>query len=159
MNNVFVFDLDDTLVIHQNNKVRYELMKPDKMLNELLDRLGKDKYIYTNGTYSHAELCLKNTGLNKLFKKTFARDTIPFMKPNIESFYYVQRQINYDNIENYNKKIIFFDDNYENLQVAKRIGWTTVWINPNFMNKTHYIDHSFPNIYHALVYFSIASNK
>ena len=47
MNNIYVFDLDDTLVIHQNGEVRYENMRPDKSLKDLLKKLGKDnKYIY-----------------------------------------------------------------------------------------------------------------
>ena len=49
MNKIFVFDLDDTLVIHQNHKVDYENMKYDGTLDTLLKGLGKDnKYIYTN---------------------------------------------------------------------------------------------------------------
>ena len=156
MNNIYVFDLDDTLVIHQNGKVRYENMRPDKSLNDLLKKLGKDnKYIYTNGTYSHAETCLENTKLNKYFKKTFARDTIPRMKPYLRSFQYVQEKINNDSIKNIGKKVMFFDDNYDNIKVAKRFGWTTVWIHPLFLRRNFYMDYAFPNIYHALLYFSV----
>ena len=157
MDKIYVFDLDDTLVIHQNNKVDYEKMKYDGTLDKLLKDLGKDnKFIYTNGTNSHAEICLKNLGLESCFKRTFARDTLPAMKPYISSFYHVQRQIKLNDM---NKEIVFFDDNYDNIQVAKRIGWTTVWIHPDFINRTKYMDHSFPNVYHALLYFSIIANK
>jgi hypothetical protein len=48
MNKIYVFDLDDTLVIHQNNKVDYEKMKYDGTLDNLLKGLGKDnKFIYS----------------------------------------------------------------------------------------------------------------
>ena len=128
-------------------------MQPDTTLHTLINKLDtKELYIYTNGTYGHAELCLKKI---KLFNKfqIFARDTIPSMKPYISSYYHVQKQIVKDKY--YNNKIIFFDDNYENLQSAKRIGWITVWIHPKFIEKQKYMDYSFPNIYHALLYFTI----
>jgi len=156
MNKIYIFDLDDTLVIHQNHTVVYENMKYDETLEKLLKGLGKDnKYIYTNGTDGHAKICLENIGLESCFKRTFARDTLPVMKPYVTSFYHVQRQIKFNNIKNMNKEIVFFDDNYENIQVAKMIGWTTVWIHPDFTQRKKYMDHSFPNIYHALLYFSI----
>ena len=36
--------------------------------------------------------------------------------------------------------------------MAKKLGWTTIWIHPNFIDKYHYdfVDYSFPNIYDAL---------
>lgn len=155
MDNIYIFDLDDTLVIHKNNKVNYKKMKEDKNLNELLNKLGKDnKFIFTNGTYSHAELCLEKTGLKNYFKKTFARDTVPMMKPFLRTYKFVQEQIYYENNDNVGKKIIFFDDNIHNIQSAKSYGWKTVWIHPQFMKKSIYADYSFPNIYHALLYFS-----
>ena len=126
-----------------------------KNLNELLNTLGKDnKFIFTNGTYGHAELCLEKTGLKNYFKKTFARDTIPMMKPFLRSFKFVLEQIYYENNDNVGKKIIFFDDNIYNIQSAKSYGWKTVWIHPEFMRKSIYADYSFPNIYHALLYFN-----
>ena len=118
MNKIYVFDLDDTLVIHRNHKVDYDHMKYDETLDKLLKDLGKDnKFIYTNGTYDHAEICLEKIGLKSRFKRTFARDTLPMMKPYVSSFYHVQTQIKYNDSKNMNKEIVFFDDNYENLQL------------------------------------------
>ena len=152
MHKIYIFDLDDTIVIHEKNTVNYDKMRPDTNLENLIDKLNtKELYIYTNGTYEHAELCLKKI---KLFEKfqIYARDTIPSMKPYISSYYHVQKQIIK---RDYNNKIIFFDDNYQNLQSAKRIGWITVWVHPSFIEKTKYMDYAFPNIYQALLHFTV----
>ena len=75
------------------------------------------------------------------------------MKPDKRSFRYVNREIKKDN-DNI-KQIVFFDDLKENLKVAKHLGWTTVWINPNRNEKEYYIDYVFPNIYESIIYFKL----
>ena len=72
------------------------------------------------------------------------------MKPDERSFDYVNTMIKNENKEI--KNIFFFDDLKENLYVAKRIGWNTIWINPNLSEKEDYIDYSFPNIYESILY-------
>ena len=49
----------------------------------------------------------------------------------------------------------FFDVLVDNLETAYQYGWITIWINKNYkeMNKYHYINFAFPDIYSALVYF------
>ena len=45
----------------------------------------------------------------------------------------------------------------ENLRTAKKVGWKTIWIAPQYKNYTNYpdiIDYAFPNIYEALLYFN-----
>ena len=85
-------------------------------------------------------------------KNIFGRDTLPYMKPDIRSFNYVsdliKKDITYDN-----SRIYFFDDLIDNLITAKRIGWYTVWISSDFINKPGYIDYAFPNIFQALLFF------
>ena len=70
----------------------------------------------------------------------FGRDILPYMKPDIRSFNYVNHSIKNINDDT----IYFFDDLIENLIVAKEVGWITIWISPNFINKPEYIDYSFP---------------
>ena len=86
-------------------------------------------------------------------KRVFGRDTIPYMKPSTRSFKFVNNEI----IKDYNKnnEIYFFDDMVENLITANRIGWKTVWISSNFINKQNFIDYAFPNIYEAILYFKL----
>jgi len=149
----YLFDLDDTIVIHSLNRNddMYDL-KPDICLQNSLNDLNFNSYIFTNGTYGHAQLILNNMNLTN-FKKIYARDTIPYMKPNIKSFEFVQKNILY---QDYNTDIkntfIFFEDTLENLRMAKNLGWITIWIHPLFNRGPMYsfVDYSFPNIYDAL---------
>ena len=51
--NIYVFDLDDTCILHRNQKVNYETIKYNKNIDFFLSSLNGPKYIYTNGTYGH----------------------------------------------------------------------------------------------------------
>jgi FMN phosphatase YigB (HAD superfamily) len=147
----YIFDLDDTLIIHYGNKDLYSSIKPEKALENTLKHLNA--YIFTNGTDSHAQLVLDKMNITHI-KKIFARDTIPYMKPDIRSFLYVQKNILYqDNNYDDNNTFIFYDDLLENLQAAKKLNWITIWIHPKFnlKNNYNYVDAAFPNIYDALI--------
>ena len=150
---VYIFDLDDTIIYYPNNIVNYDNIKSDLNLYYLLDNLNSTKIIYTNGTYGHAEIVLKNMKLNNLFNKIYARDTIPLMKPHINSFKYVEKDIK--NHINKNNEYYFFDDRLDNLMTAKSLGWVTIFINLNFIDKPLYVDHSFSNIHSAVMYFLV----
>jgi len=150
---VFIFDLDDTIIYYPNNIVNYDNIKFDPNLFNLLEKLNSTKIIYTNGTYGHAEVVLNNMKLNSLFNKIYARDTIPLMKPHINSFKYVEKDIK--NHINKNNEYYFFDDRLDNLMTAKSLGWVTIFINLKFIDKPLYVDHSFSNIHSAVMYFLV----
>ena len=150
---VFIFDLDDTIIYYPNNIVNYNKITFDSNLFNLLNNLKHPKIIYTNGTYGHAEEVLNNMKLNNIFNKVYARDTIPLMKPHINSFKYVEDDIK-KNI-NRNNEYYFFDDRLDNLMTAKSLGWITIFINLKFVDKPLYVDYSFSNIHSALMYFVI----
>ena len=148
----FIFDLDDTIVIHPPNVKDMYNITPDPCLQNLFYNIYYKTFVFTNGTINHAHEILDKMKLYS-FKKIFARDTIPFMKPNLKSFQFVEQNILNNNYSNDKKNtFIFFDDLLENLHIAKKIGWKTVWIHPRFNIKLNYdfIDYSFPNIYDAL---------
>ena len=52
------------------------------------------------------------------------------------------------------KYILFFDDQLDNLKIAKSLGWFTFWIHPDYMRAGDYpfITMAFPNIYECLTY-------
>ena len=149
-----IFDLDDTLLMSHTYK-SYNDIKPNKYLNFLLFTLKHKKFIYTNGTYGHGENSLKHMNLTSQFKDIYARDIIPYMKPDFRSFNHVRNSLLYIHDCDKNDKFIFFDDLINNLKGAKNIGWTTVWIHPEYnnMDKAYYIDYKFKNIIDALEYF------
>ena len=152
---LFVFDIDDTLIIHTNEDTDIYTNKNDFELRNLIqDSISDHNYIYTNGTYGHADGVTKALNIIDIMKLMFARDTIPEMKPHLESFQYVQKQI-LRNLQRTNNEFYFFDDMLENLYTAKKLGWITIFINPQFLgkDKLFFVDHSFPNIFQALLYF------
>jgi FMN phosphatase YigB (HAD superfamily) len=144
-----IFDLDDTLLMSHTYK-KYSDIIPNNDLNYILDNIPNPKYLYTNGTYGHGTDGLNAMDCINSFKYIYARDTIPYMKPDFESFNHVNNSIMYDH-EDFNNKI-FFDDLSTNLYTAYNIGWETVWIHPDADNnhKPYYINHAYTNVVDAL---------
>lgn len=151
----YVFDVDDTLILHNKENNDYYKTPNNGTLKELINSLKYQKlYVYTNGTFGHGEDIVKNLLLeNEIPRENiFARDVIPHMKPHSESFNYVNNVIKRD-LKGSPSTILFFDDLIENLVEAKKIGWKTIWISPEFPQKPDYIDYAFPNIFQALLFF------
>ena len=148
---IFIFDLDDTIIYYPFGIVDYKNIRIDENLSRILNNLKSPKYIYSNGTYEHVKEILYKMNLTGMFDKLYARDTIPFMKPYIESFKFIEQDIRkYYNDRN---KYYFFDDRLDNLKTAKSRGWYTIWVNIEFINKPYYVDYAFPNIHTAAMYF------
>ena len=148
---VFVFDIDDTVVLHTKEGNDYYSNNSNTTLKDLLSEFKNLKYyIYTNGTFGHGKAIADNLHLQ--VDMIFARDVIPYMKPDERSFRYVDREIKGGKTI---KKIVFFDDLKDNLKTAKQFGWITVLINPGLKGKENYIDYIFPNIYESIIYFKL----
>jgi FMN phosphatase YigB (HAD superfamily) len=153
MGRIFIFDIDDTLILHTKERNDYYNINTEQSFKKLLESVEHNGvFIYTNGTYGHGEGVVNNLQIN--VDGMFGRDTMPNMKPHINSFNYVKNII--DKKINQNDECIFFDDLLDNLDTAKRIGWSTVWITPNFNNGSpEFVDYVFPNIYQAMIYFGL----
>lgn len=152
---LFIFDIDDTLIIHTNEMNDYYLNRGHTELKSLIDNSISDlNYIYTNGTYGHALGVTNALNIRNSMRLMFARDTVPEMKPYIESFHYVQKMIT-RNLQRVSNEYYFFDDLPDNLFTAKHLGWITIWIHPNVSEQKKYkfIDYAFPNIFQALLHF------
>lgn len=145
----YMFDLDDTLIMHQKGiPLNYEMIQPDKRLNYLLSKCKGECHIYTNGTGGHALECIEKMKIKDNFTKVYSRDTIPFMKPDFRSFKSVQKDIDENGI------FLFFDDQLDNLKIAASVGWITFWIHPEYLKARNYsfVNMSFKNIYDCLMY-------
>ena len=137
---IYIFDLDDTIIYHPFGIVNYNKIKMDKNLSKILNYLNSPKFIYSNGTYGHVKEVLNNMGLSNTFNKIYARDIIPYMKPYVESFKYIEQDIKkYYNNRN---KYYFFDDILDNLKTAKSRGWITIWVNIKFIECPYYVGHA-----------------
>ena len=81
--NIHVFDLDDTILMHKQFRygLDYDLIKYDTNIDLFLSNLDGPKYIYTNGTFGHADKSLQMMNLSHHFKTIYARDTLDSMKP------------------------------------------------------------------------------
>jgi FMN phosphatase YigB (HAD superfamily) len=134
--------------------MNYNNIHEDQQLTQLFNSNQYPKYIYTNATYSHANLILNKMNIENKIKKIYSRDTIPLMKPDINSAEAVERDFLKGN--NQISQIIFLDDLLENLQTGKNKSWTTVWISPKFKekNKYRFVDYAFPDIKYAMNYFN-----
>ena len=130
----YIFDMDDTLYKHPKDKRKmYNINKSEKLI-KLLDNCNYNKYIYTNATYSHANLILNKLGVDDYFEKIYSRDNIPKMKPDDESAHNIENDI--FKIYSYNNnKFFFFDDLLENLKMGKNRNWITIWIHPLYQYK------------------------
>ena len=93
MNKVHIFDLDDCIIMHNDKEVRYDKIIENRFLTYHLNLCGDRKYIYTNGTYGHANEVLNKMNIENQFKKIYSRDTINTMKPDIKSALDVQSDI------------------------------------------------------------------
>ena len=89
---VFVFDIDDTIIMHTKEPNDYYDSNYNTILSEILSEFKDVKfYAYTNGTFGHGKAVADN--LNLPLERVFGRDTIPFMKPEAKSFLFVDTEI------------------------------------------------------------------
>lgn len=147
-----LFDIDETLVYYKNSD-NYDSILEDKHLTYLLQKMKYPKYIYTNATYGHANTVINKLKIDHLFTKIYSRDTIPFMKPNINSAISLEKDIHMSHKQTKDNFYYFFDDLLDNLKMAKKRKWITIWISPNFEDKYRYsfIDYAYPSIKIALI--------
>ena len=110
-------------------------------LNGALQKLKGEKYIFTNGSFKHAENVLNQLGIKDNFKSIYSIETCNYIpKPSQEAFDMVIKteQISID-------KSIMFEDTLWNLKTAKKLGMATVLISSkNHLlenNKSDYIDY------------------
>jgi|TARA_B110000208_G_C11756314_1_gene425305 FMN phosphatase YigB (HAD superfamily) len=151
----YVFDLDDTIIMHHKHKpIPYNEIKEDKILEKQLTNFDQPCYIYTNGTGGHALAVLEKMKLVHLFDKVYSRDTIPYMKPDYRSFNAVHDDISLRYPGKH--QVYFFDDLLENLKEANGVGWKTFWIHPNSSNGyPSFVNGGFHNIKECLEYLEL----
>ena len=156
----YVFDLDDTLIIHKKGvRINYDMIQTDLELKKLLSKCKGPCYIYTNGTGGHALDVIEKMNIKDQFEKIYSRDTIPYMKPLYESFSRVHLDLS--ERDPLPKVVFFFDDLLENLETAKQLGWITFWIHPDAIKGKyyHYINNSFTDIKKCLQYLENVPSK
>lgn len=154
----FIFDLDYTLYSNydcidtDDSTTFYNSFKKKPFMNHLLTQIPHDKYIFTNGSYSHAELVLDKLENKTMFKDILSTDMVlDILKP--APLMYEAAIVKFNILKQ--DKVFFFEDSKENLEIAKKkYGWGTILIEPeNIGRKPKYIDYHFKTIEEALLFF------
>jgi len=150
--NIYIFDLDDTILMHKQfkNGIEYNIIQYNPQIDNYLSSIQGTKYIYTNGTYGHADKTLQMMEIDHHFDFIYARDTLDSMKPEYSSFKQVYLDVLYRNNLSYTDPhtIFFYDDLLDNLKTAYKIGWKTIWIHPNHWKKYDFVNYSSDSILH-----------
>jgi len=145
----FVFDLDDTLILHKG-QVNYNWIYEDIELTYHLDECQGKRYVFTNGNAYHASEILTRMNIRDKFERVFTREDFGF-KPDLRVFQHVDHAIRG---EDKTQAVIFFDDMSTNLRSAKSIGWSTCWIHPYYESRvfSDHIDDGYQDIKQGLKY-------
>ncbi|MFV0626493.1 MAG: HAD-IA family hydrolase [Alphaproteobacteria bacterium] len=115
-------------------------------LREVLLKLPHKKVIYTNSSRKHTDEVLKKLKIEDLFQHKFtAEDSQYHFKPETESFdkFFEEYKIT-------PHESAFFEDNLRNLEKAKSLGMTTVFISAEKKEAPHFCDYVFEDINQAL---------
>jgi len=169
--NVFVFDLDNTLIdtniifskenIQNKQANSFEFYKTNiyhnpiyKKTASLIKKLKGPKILMTNASRTHGYYAMKAMGLVTNFIGQVDRDSGYGIKPNHGMYMKVNDVVSHVKSPIVNRRIIFFDDLQENLKTAKTYNWITVLISPHDAEvKCKYIDFRFTSIHNALLFF------
>ena len=123
------------------------MLKKDNNLSKILKAIPQSKFIVTDSTKQHVKDTLKQIGVEEnIFKGISDCESRGFIfKPEAEVFYDLSSAYNIDL-----SKSAFFEDKVKNLEVAKILGMTTIWIVEEEQPKPQYVDYSFHDVVEAL---------
>lgn len=130
--------------------VDMSFLHPDSKLNELLEKLPVQKYIFTDSTMKHVMDTLRIMEINpEVFEKIYvSKDGGYIFKYDILSFTKMLSSCHLKAEES-----LLFEDNTANIIAAKQLKMGTVWINDG-SEELDEADYKFKDILSALEYFS-----
>ncbi len=140
-------DPDDFLA--EVHRLDYSIVGPNKELNIELKKLEGRKIIYTNANMQHAIDVLERLELMNFFDEIYDIKMANYIpKPEIAPYEQLINQFNIDA-----RSAAMFDDIAKNLVPAKKVGFTSVWIDAGYENfsddikaSKKYLDHETTNI-------------
>tara|TARA_B100001559_G_C16407988_1_gene578963 strand:- start:411 stop:1085 length:675 start_codon:yes stop_codon:yes gene_type:complete len=122
--------IDPDHFLDEVHKLDYSIVGPNKMLNEQLHKLEGRKIIYTNANKKHALDVLIRINLENFFDEIFDIKMANYIpKPEIKPY---EQIIDLFNIEPDTSAM--FDDIAKNLVPAKKVNFTSVWIDAGYEN-------------------------
>ena len=124
--------IDPDHFLDEVHKLDYSIVGPNKMLNEQLHKLEGRKIIYTNANKKHALDVLIRINLENFFDEIFDIKMANYIpKPELKPY---EQIINLFDIDPNSSAM--FDDIAKNLVPAKKVNFTSIWIDAGYENFT-----------------------
>jgi len=131
------------------HKLDYSIVAPNHQLNEELKKLTGRKIIYTNANMQHALSVLDRIGLSNFFDEIYDIKMANFIpKPARAPYDQIIKKYDINS-----ESSAMFDDIAKNLVPAKKVGFTSVWIDAGYENfsddikaSKDYLDYQTTNI-------------
>lgn len=109
---------------------------PDLARFSILNAIPWPKVVFTNNPSVFARYILSYVGLAGCFSDFIGiQETRFYGKPDLKAYKTVEKRHKGFN------RIIFCDDSLKNLDVARKLGWITVWYNPQSVDITNNSGH------------------
>ena len=122
--------IDPDYFLDEVHRLDYSIVSSNEILNQELHKLNGRKIIYTNANKKHAIDVLERIGLSYFFDEIFDIKMANYIpKPELKPY---EQLINLYDIEA--EKSAMFDDIAKNLVPAKKIKFTSVWIDAGYEN-------------------------
>ena len=131
------------------HRLDYSIVGPNHQLNIELKKLEGRKIIYTNANMQHALDVLERIELSNFFDEIYDIKMANYIpKPEIAPYEQLIKQFNIQT-----DSAAMFDDIAKNLVSAKKVGFTSVWIDAGYENfsddiqsSKQFLDHETTNI-------------
>ncbi len=113
----------------------------DAPIRHALRRLPGRKILFSNGPAKYVDAVLELTRLKPCFDAIYSVEHLNYQpKPSIQAFRHLLRSERLDP-----RQCILVEDTLANLQTAKKLGMTTVWVSANY-RKPAFVDFSIRSV-------------
>ena len=122
--------VDPDYFLTEVHRLDYSIVEPNHKLNKELKKLKGRKIIYTNANMQHALDVLERLKLSNFFDEIYDIKMANYIpKPEISSYKQLIEQFNIST-----ESAAMFDDIAKNLVPAKKVGFTSIWIDAGYEN-------------------------
>ena len=122
--------IDPDYFLDEVHRLDYSIVSSNKILNQELQKLEGRKIIYTNANNKHAIDVLDRIGLANFFDEIFDIKMANYIpKPEIKPYEQIIDLFSIDP-----ESSAMFDDIAKNLVPAKKVNFTSVWIDAGYEN-------------------------
>ena len=122
--------VDPEYFLKEVHKLDYSIVDSNKKLNEELKKLKGRKIVYTNANLQHALDVLDRIELSNFFDYIFDIKMANYIpKPDLQPYEQIIKDCNLNPSTS-----AMFDDIAKNLVPAKKVGFTSIWIDVGYEN-------------------------